>query len=84
VFSRLIGAEFERDRLAGAGALGDAVVVNGEAVGDVGRGEGDLHQVVLLDFDAGRCEGELVAGDRDFAGLLCAECARREVDDRRG
>ena len=48
----LIGAELEGDRLARARALGDAIAVHREAVGDVGALKGDLHEVVLVDLEA--------------------------------
>src|SRR4051794_4466186 len=60
----LIGAEFERDGLAGAGALRNAVAIDSEAVGDVFRGEIDLHQVVTMHFDRGRPERVVRARDR--------------------
>ena len=49
------------DRLAGAGALGDAVLIDGEAVRHVAAREGDLDEIVLLDFDRG---GEKAYGRR--------------------
>src|SRR4026208_109815 len=52
-----VGAELEGDGLARARALDDAVVVEGEGMRHVGRGEGDLHQVVAIDGDVGRREG---------------------------
>ena len=76
----LIGAELERDGLAGAGALGDAVRVAVEAVGHVGGGEGDLDEIVLLHFDAGGGVAMIAAGDGELADL--ALFTGREADKR--
>lgn len=86
VSANLICAELEDDGLAGRRALGDAVLVDREAVRDVLCGEGDLDQIVLLHFDAHRLEGELIAGDREFARRpLCRglRCERRRTDHER-
>ena len=66
---RLVGAELEGDGLAGAGALGDAVALVVEAVRHVDRGEGDLHQVVAVHFDAGGGVVVIAPGDGELAGL---------------
>src|SRR3954464_11830848 len=63
----LVGAEFEDDGLAGTGALGDAVLVNREAVSDVLRRKRDLDEIVFLHLDAARLERELIAGNGEFA-----------------
>src|SRR4051812_3815343 len=68
VSADLVGAELEHDGLAGAGALGDAVLIDREAVRDVLCRKGDLHQIILLHFDTHWLEGELIAGNREFAG----------------
>ena len=65
----LIGPELEYDPLPGAGTLGDAVGIDRETVRDVYRVEGDLHQIVLLNFDGRRRERKLVPADGDFAHL---------------
>src|SRR5258705_13953557 len=72
----LVGAELERDALAGAGALHDAVALDGEAMGDVLRRERDLDQVVLVDGQAGGGKGVVVAGDRELADLALAGLLR--------
>src|SRR5258705_13373219 len=83
--ARPVGAELEGDALAGAGALDDAVLVDGEAVGDVARRERDLHQVVLVDGEARRREGVVVAGDGEFPDLsLVLGHSRHEQQDARG
>ena len=75
----LVGAEFERDALPGGRAFGDAVIVDGEAVGDVAGGEGDLDQVVLLHLEAQRREGELVPRDGELPRrTLGANCRRMQ------
>src|SRR5687767_10768970 len=70
VVAGAVGAELENDGLPRARALGDAVAVYGEAVRDIDRREGDLHEVVFLDVDLRRVEPELVRLDRNLACRL--------------
>ena len=60
-----VGAELERDGLAGSDALGNAVIVDREAVRDVARVQLDLDEIVLIDFDARWVERVAVYDDRE-------------------
>src|SRR5688572_3468904 len=64
-----IGPELEHHGLTRARAFHDPVFVQRETVGHVPRGEGDLDEIVLLDFDAGRGVGELIPLDRELPNL---------------
>src|SRR5215471_13787508 len=64
-----VGPEFERHRLPGAGALDDAVVVDGEAVRDVLRREGDLDQVVPVDLNGVGRKSVAIARDAELPDL---------------
>src|SRR5262245_2005178 len=73
----LIGPEFEGHGLPGPGPLGNAVrTIDGEAVGQVLRGEGDLHEVVSIDGDRGGGKGVMVPGDGEFADLAALVLSR--------
>ena len=54
--ARAIGPELERHGLTGADPLGDPVIVDRQAVRDVGRSQFDLHEIVLVDLYATRFE----------------------------
>src|SRR4029077_13128300 len=64
----LVGAELERHRRIRADALGNPVIVDGQAVRDVAGLELDLHQVVLIDLDPRRLEGITVRTNRERLG----------------
>src|SRR5437762_8792360 len=49
----LIGPKLEHDCFAGLDTFGDAVLIDREAVRDVGARERDSDKVVLLNFDPG-------------------------------
>src|SRR5688500_5912646 len=78
-----VGAELEADGLARLRALGDAIRVDGEAVGDVVGGEGDLHHVVLCHFEARRRELEPLRVDGKLA-LALRRQRGREQDNNAG
>ena len=84
VRARFVGPELEADGLSGLGALGDAVLVDREAVRDVVGGEGDLHHVVLRDLDAAWRELEALGVNRKFALGLRREGARGGGKDDSG
>ena len=70
----LISAELEDHTLASCGALGDAILIDREAVRDVLGREGDLHEIVLLHLNPNRFERELIAADLEFP---CRRLLRR-------
>src|SRR5689334_15752037 len=65
--ARPIGLELECRRSAGGNPLGDPVIVDGEAVGDVLTADGHLDEIVLAHLDARRRELEILGGNGEFA-----------------
>jgi hypothetical protein len=66
--SRPIGAELEDDRMPRPDALRDPVFVDRQAVRDVIGVQVDFDQIVLVDLDPRRIEGETADADRKRLG----------------